>query len=195
MSKENSVVTVDRFNSGMLYKDFVSQINVNQDRFEQYYETVSGVLTENDVAFFKQMINAGASKVLVLGEDWCPDVYRGMPVMAKIADSSGMDLRVFPRDVNLDIMDEFLKEGEHRSIPVFVFYTEDQDYLCHWIERPVIATKEMAAITESIEKKMIGKDEQEIREARRELVNARFPDWQRYTIDELRDLLSQSVKI
>ena len=195
MSKENSVVTVDRFNSGMLYKDFVSQINVNQDRFEQYYETVSGVLTENDVAFFKQMINAGASKVLVLGEDWCPDVYRGMPVMAKIADSSGMDLRVFPRDVNLDIMDEFLKEGEHRSIPVFVFYTEDQDYLCHWIERPVIATKEMAAITESIEKKMPGKDEQEIREARRELVNARFPDWQRYTIDELRELLSQSVKI
>jgi thiol-disulfide isomerase/thioredoxin len=195
MSKENSVVTVDRFNSGMLYKDFVSQINVNQDRFEQYYETVSGVLIENDVAFFKQMINAGASKVLVLGEDWCPDVYRGMPVMAKIADSSGMDLRVFPRDVNLDIMDEFLKEGEHRSIPVFVFYTEDQDYLCHWIERPVIATKEMAAITESIEKKMPGKDEQEIREARRELVNARFPDWQRYTIDELRELLSQSVKI
>ena len=195
MSGKNSVVTVERFNSGMLYKDFVAQINVNQDRFEQYYDTAGEVLTESDVAFFQQIINAGVSKVLVLGEDWCPDVYRGMPVIAKIADTSGMDLRVFPRDANLDIMDEFLKDGEHRSIPTLVFYTNDQEYLCHWIERPVMATKEMAEITESVEKNMPGKDEQEIREARRELVNARFPDLQKYTIDELRELLSKALAI
>jgi len=195
MPKENSVVDVERFNSGMLYKDFIAQINVNQDRFEQYYDTAATVLTENDVEFFQQIINAGGTKVLVLGEDWCPDVYRGMPVIAKIADSSGMDLRVFPRDANLDIMDEFLKDGEHRSIPTFVFYTDDQEYLCHWIERPAMATKEMADITESVEKEMPGKDEQEIRDARRELVNARFPDWQKYTIDELRELLSKTLEI
>ena len=67
--------------------------------------------------------------------------------------------------------------------------------MCHWIERPVMATKEMAEITESVEKNMPGKDEQEIREARRELVNARFPDWQKYTIDELRELLSKALAI
>ena len=42
---------------------------------------------------------------------------------------------------------------------------------------------------------MPGKDEQAIREARRELVNARFPDWQKYTIDELRELLSKALAI
>ncbi len=127
----------------------------------------------------------------VLGEDWCPDVYRGMPVIARIAEASGMEIRIFPRDENLDIMSEFLNRGEHQSIPTFVFYTSGQEYLFHWIERPLVANEEMAAIDKQIEAEMAGKDEQEVRRARRDRVNAKFPDWQKATVTEIKDLVTK----
>ena len=196
MADKTSVVTPERFKQGLTYQQFISQINVNKDRFEQYYETAKDALSPEDVEFFAQVAQktGGAARVLVLGEDWCPDVYRGMPVIARIAESSGMEMRVFPRDANLDIMNEFLNKGRSQSIPTMVFYAADQQYLCHWIERPALANKEMEEIDQKLGQEMAGKDEQEVRRARRERVNARFPDWQQATVAELRQMLTQAVR-
>ena len=192
MAKTTSVVTPERFKQGLTYQEFIAQINVNKDRFEQYYGTAKDVITPEDVEFFKETVQkpGGAARVLVLGEDWCPDVYRGMPLIARIAESSGMELRVFPRDANLDIMNEFLNRGEFMSIPTVVFFTADQEYLFHWIERPAVAHKEQAEIDEKLEREMAGQDEQAVRRARRDLVNAKFPDWQKASVEEIRERLS-----
>jgi thiol-disulfide isomerase/thioredoxin len=192
MAEKTSVVTSDRYKQGLIYGDYIAQINVNQDRFEQYYDTAGDALTDEDSAFFKEAVEKGC-KVLVLGEDWCPDVYRGMPVIARVAEASGMEMRVFPRDANLDIADEFLNRGEFRSIPTAVFFTGDQEYLGHWIERPALAHKETAEIGQAIEREMAGRDEQAVREARRDRLNARFPAWQKDTVRELRELLEQKL--
>lgn len=193
MTNKTSVVTEERFSQGFTYPDYIEQINVNKDRFDRYHGTAKEELSEDDVTFLKQAVESGATKVLVLGEDWCPDVYRGMPVIARVAEASGMELRVFPRDTNLDIMDEFLKNGEHRSIPVMVFYTSDLKYLFHWIERPELANQDMSAIGEEIERDFAGQDEDTIRRARRDRVNAKFPSWQRETVREWRGLLGQAL--
>ena len=193
MADKTTVVTPERYEKGISYRDFMTQIKVNQDRFAQYYETATSAVTEEDAAFFKQAVKKGAARVLVLGEDWCPDVYRGMPVIARIADISGMEMRVFPRDANLDIMDEFLNRGESRSIPTMVFYTADQEYLCHWIERPALANKETAEINAQLEREMANQDEQAVRQARRERVSARYPDWQKETVRELRSMLGEKL--
>jgi len=193
MTGKTSVVTEERFRQGFTYPDYIEQINVNKDRFDRHHGTAKEAISEDDVAFLKQAVENGATKVLVLGEDWCPDVYRGMPVIARVAEASGMELRVFPRDTNLDIMDEFLKNGEHRSIPVMVFYTSDLKYLFHWIERPELADQEMSAIGQEIERDMAGQDEDTIRRARRDRVNAKFPSWQKETVREWRGLLSQAL--
>lgn len=197
MTSKTSVVTPERFKQGFTYHDFIAQIKVNKDRFEQYYETAKDAISQNDIRFFKQAVQkqGGVARVLVLGEDWCPDVYRGMPLIARIAESSGMEMRVFPRDANLDIMNEFLNRGEHMSIPTMVFYTGNQEYLCQWIERPDQANKETAEINQQIAREMAGKDEQEVRRARRDLVNPRFPAWQKATVRELRDLLAQTLGV
>ena len=111
MSDNGTAVTNDRFEQGLTYGAYVDQINVNRDRFEQCKSSASEVMGDDDAEFFKAAVANGLSKVLVLGEDWCPDVYRGMPVMARLAEASGMDIRIFPRDQHLDIMDEFLKDN------------------------------------------------------------------------------------
>ena len=66
MVETNNLVTSSRFDTGFVYQDYISQINVNQDRFDQYYGSAANVLTDDDVDFFKRAVAAGASKVLVL---------------------------------------------------------------------------------------------------------------------------------
>lgn len=141
--QRQSVVTPERFASGLTWEQYLGQIRRNREKFEYNYgETV---LTEEDAAALRALAQRadGPAKVLALGEDWCPDVFRGLPVMARIAEAAGMELRIFPRDENLDIMSEFLKDGEHQSIPTFVFYTRDHRYIGHWIERPAKANAEL----------------------------------------------------
>jgi hypothetical protein len=103
MTSKESVVTHERFSQGYTYEDYIAQINVNKDRFEQYYATAEGAITSDDAKAFTTLAtqDGGVARILVLGEDWCPDVYRGMPMIARIAEAGGMDLKIFPRDANL----------------------------------------------------------------------------------------------
>ena len=146
--RKESVVTPERFAQGKPYDEWIKTIERNQDRFQENYDGTT--VSEEDAKALKELAQRpnGPARCLALGESWCPDVFRGMPVIARIAEAGGMDLRVFYRDQNNDIMSEFLKNGEHESIPVFVFYTKDQTYIAHWIERPAQANEEMPQLRE-----------------------------------------------
>lgn len=195
MAGTTTVVTPARFASGLSYQDFLGQAKVNQDQFEANYKTAH--VPAGDAAFFKKVaaMPAGPAKVLALGEDWCPDVYRGLPVVAKIAEAAGMELAVFPRDKHLDIMNEFLKEGKFQSIPVAVFYTKDLRYIAHWTERPALATAEMAQVSDQLKKELPSASDQDMRAERRKRLAPRYPSWQQETVKELRQLLAKSMGI
>ena len=198
MAEQTSVVTPERYGQGFTYPDYIAQINVNKDMFEKYTETAADAMTADDVAFFSKAasMEGGAARMMVIGEDWCPDVYRGMPVFNRVAESAGMELRVFPRDEHLDIMDEFLNRGEFRSIPTAVFYTKDGDYLCHWIERPAIGYAEGAQFTEEARKELpAGADDAEVRAIARPRTLERYPAWQRATVEEMRAMLAEKLGI
>jgi hypothetical protein len=147
-TQTESVVTPERFSKGPTYAQWMEQIDRNQARFQENYDEFT--LPEDDARAFKALVEKpdGPAKCLALGEPWCPDVFRGMPVIAKIAEASGMELRIFFRDQNNDIMAEFLKDGQHESIPTFVFYTKDHKYIAHFIERPALANEQMPQLRE-----------------------------------------------
>lgn len=195
MAEKKSVVTKERFDSGLTYQEYIEQTGANKDRFEEFYNTCQ--LSDDDKEFFKKaaQMPGGAAKVLVLGEAWCPDVMRGMPTVARVAEAAGMEMRVFPRDKNLDIMNEFLKEGKYQSIPTVVFYTADQQYLGHWIERPALADREQAKIVEQAKKEKAGAGEQELRQEIGARLRARQSDWQQESIREWRQLLAKKLGI
>ena len=193
MTEETTVVTPQRFEQGYSYEEYLSQIKVNKLRFEQYFGEFDP--EEGEVERFRNLTQRarGPAKVLAIGEDWCPDVYRGLPTMAKLADSAGVEVRVFPRDSNLDVMNEFLKEGKYQSIPVFVFYTEGLDYICHWIERPEVADRESEEIEASIREEKPGLDDRQFGIERRKRVSQRFPSWQEATVREINEMLERAV--
>jgi hypothetical protein len=144
--QKESVVTPERFAQGQLYDEWLKGIDRNVERFQENYDGTH--VSDVDAAALKALVARpnGPARCLALGEAWCPDVFRGLPVMARIAEASGMELRVFFRDQNNDIMSEFLKHGEHESIPTLVFYTKDHEYIAHWIERPAKANDEMVEL-------------------------------------------------
>ena len=193
MAREDSVVTPERFSQGFNYPDYMDQIKVNKARFEGFYDSLK--LSDEDTEFFKELASRpnGPAKMMVLGEDWCGDVIRGLPVLARIAEAAGIPISIFPRDTHLDIMNEYLNKGEFLSIPVAVFYTSDHKYICHWIERPEIAVIEQREIEKAIRDENPGIDDREFGQQRRSRTAAKADDWIAATVVELKELLAKNI--
>src|SRR3984885_4396446 len=100
MPTATTVVTSARYAKGLTYANFLANAAVNVDKFEQNYK--SAPLSAEDLAFFKRAAAQpnGPAKIVAIAEAWCGDVYRELPTMARIAEATGLDLRVFLRDEN-----------------------------------------------------------------------------------------------
>ena len=127
-----------RFAQGLTYDEYKAQMTRNRERFEENERRVE--LREEDLAAFRELPRP--IHVLVLAEDWCGDVIANLPVLGRLAEESGkLDVRVFLRDQNDDIMQRYLNHGSFKSIPVFVFLDERFREIGHWIERPASVTE------------------------------------------------------
>jgi hypothetical protein len=185
MDRSKSVVTPARFASGMTFAQYLTYVGSpenlkregtggsqrpdNSAVIREWYE--GSRLTETQTAAWKWLAAqpGGPAKILVLSEDWSSDCRRDVPMLARVAEATGMELRIFDRDgetfgksadpmaepgrgTNADIMAEFMNEKNGRryqSIPVVVFYDRDLRYLYHYIELPAIYHKDRV-VTEKI---------------------------------------------
>ena len=193
VQQKESVVTPERFSQGMTYEEYIGSIERNQKRFEENYSGTE--VSPEDAAKLKELVARpnGPAKMLVLGEDWCPDVFRGMPVLKRIAEASGMEMRVFARDQHKDIMAEFLHNGEFESIPVAVFYTSDHRYILHWIERPAKANADMRDLAPMYARlRKPDMTEEERAAARQEYIDFQNgPIWGGWRQETIREIIQQ----
>jgi hypothetical protein len=185
MDRTKSVVTPERFKSGRTFEQYLAYIGTPENLkregtgggtrpdngavMREWHE--GSRLTDTQSAAWKWLAAqpGGPAKILVLSEDWSSDCRRDVPVLARVAEATGMELRIFNRDgqkfsksqrpevdgepgSNADIMAEFMNEkngGRFQSIPVAVFYTKDLEYLYHYVEFPAIYHKDRV-VTEKI---------------------------------------------
>jgi thiol-disulfide isomerase/thioredoxin len=191
-------VTPERLSQGISWQQWMEQIDRNEEKFQFNYDDHK--LDSADVDAIKSAIaKAGGVTCLAIGEAWCPDVVRGMPVAAKLAEATGMDLKIFFRDQNIDIMNEFLYKGEFQSIPTLVFYDKDQKQLGVWHERAQKARDEMPMMGE-IRQKM---QNQELSEEERAKYMKEYEDfqqgpvwagWRAAEVQEIREILESATK-
>jgi len=140
-------VTRERFESGMTYDQYKAQMTRNQERFAANEAALN--LRPEDLAGWQRL--AQPLHVLVLAEDWCGDVIDNLPILGRLAAESGkLDLRVFLRDQHLDLIDQYLKEGKFRSIPVFVFFDDQFREVGRFIERPASVTERRAQARQAL---------------------------------------------
>ncbi|MBI5947354.1 MAG: thioredoxin family protein [Chloroflexi bacterium] len=136
-------ITADRFAKGKTFREYVESGIRNKELFEQNYNGL--VISPAQAAKLKALAAkpGGPHHMVVIGEDWCPDVYRGLGVAQKIAEAMGIELRMFERDQHKDMIQPYLKDGQFESIPVYVFYDKDHRELGHFIERPKLANEQL----------------------------------------------------
>jgi hypothetical protein len=166
------MVTLERFKQGLTFQQYLDQMGTNKEKFVQFLQEIK--LRPEDREALKKL-GAKTLNVLVITEDWCGDALYNVPVLGKlVAGLPNVELRLFLRDQNPDLMDQYLNQGIYRSIPVFAFFDENMNEIARFIERP-------PRVTEVIDKKML--------EVRRALRAEHLEEWRQAVVDEVRDLL------
>jgi len=129
-------VTPERFAQGLTFAQYLAQMRTNKERFEQ--RMADALITPDD----REAIRGRKLKILVITEDWCGDALVGFPALARLVDGApDVEMRVFLRDANPDVMDQYLKRGLYRTIPVFVFFDEQMNELARFMERQDVVTE------------------------------------------------------
>ena len=165
------MVTKQRFLQGMTFQQYLDQMTNNKDKFMDGLAAVR-VTPEQRAVFASRHDKLN---VLVLTEDWCGDALTNFPVLARLVEGApNVEMRVFLRDQNPDLMDQYLNRGLFRSIPVFVFFDGDMKEVARFIERP-------PKITEYMEQKQL--------DLRRQMRAEHATEWQRSAAEEIRSIL------
>jgi len=165
------MVTRERFEQGMTFQQYLDQMGTNKETFTKFLSEIK-IRPEDKEALAKL---GKKLKLMVITEDWCGDALYNVPVLAKLVEGNpNIETRVFLRDKNADLMDQYLNQGMYRSIPVFAFFDENMNEVARLLERP-------AKITEQLEKKML--------EVRRSMRAENLEQWRQDVAGEVRSLL------
>lgn len=134
-------VTKETFESGLTADQYIDLVEANREKFLENLEAKS--ITDEDKQFFKEH----PVKIAAIGEDWCTDVVQFLPVIINLArEVPEVELRIFQRD-KTDLINDYLNQGQYKSIPVFVLLDQDWNELGHFIERPAAVTRMMGEET------------------------------------------------
>jgi len=124
-------MTRERFEQGMTLEQYIDHMSVNRERFVEKLDGTT--IGPEDSRLLARL--GTVRRVLVLSEDWCGTCLAHVPYVAKLVEGDPrIEMRLFPRDQNLDVMDQYLKKGLYRSIPVFVFFDEHMNEVARFIE-------------------------------------------------------------
>lgn len=164
------MVTAERFAKGMTFDEYVTFAGSAANLAR---EATGGAARKDQSGFLREAYATahlsdaqerawtwlarqpgGPARVLVISEEWSSDCRRDVPMLARLAEKIGLELRIFPRDGDkfsaaaapdpkasptADLMAQFLNRRDghtYQSIPVVAFYTRDMQHLYTYIEYP-----------------------------------------------------------
>lgn len=136
------LISRERFEGGESYQQVRERILAKGGRYQrglEYGEWATATANADLSAFaaLDEPVN-----VLVLSEDWCPDCTDNLPILNHIAGQTGnINLRIFTRDENKDLADQFLYNGEFSKVPTIIVLDRELNVLGHVIERPDSVTE------------------------------------------------------
>ena len=123
----------ERYRAAQAFDAYVATAAKNADFWRGVHRTAT---VPEDLIQRAQAL-AGAWHLLVLSEDWCGDAVNTVPIIAHFTEHiPRLELRILPRDQNLDLMDAHLSSGT-RSIPAVLALDADFVERGWWGPRPV----------------------------------------------------------
>lgn len=235
MKEARRVVTPERFARGMTFAEYVAYAGSpeNLEREAGWWlgpvrQDLSGLLamwyernplSEAQQAAIQWLAHQpdGPAKILAISEEWSSDCRRDIPMLARLAEAGGLELRIFPRDgrklgrgpradpaesPDADLVNLFLREQDgqtYQSVPVAAFFTKDFRYLYHYIELPAIYHKER--LYTAMQRALSGESTREqvwerfMRDWRELQQGPFFPIWAAATVDEILSALHERIVV
>ncbi|MEH7306702.1 thioredoxin family protein [Neobacillus drentensis] len=117
------------FQKGLTVDGYINAMTTNKEEMLTIFERFT--LTEEDKNKL-EALRPQKLRAIVLSEDWCGDAMLNNPILLKIAEAAGMEVRFVLRDSNLELMDQYLTNGTSRAIPIFIFINEDGNEVDVW---------------------------------------------------------------
>lgn len=74
-------------------------------------------------------------KILIISEPWCGDASATVPAVSKFFLAAGIEVRIFLRDSDLSLIDQFQTNGT-QSIPKVIIINDDFSVKADWGPRP-----------------------------------------------------------
>lgn len=138
------------FDKGITTDQYIKSLENHKEGFETIYENFS---LPHDDDFF-QSLEANNLRVLVLAEPWCGHCMLNIPLLLHLTEKINMPIRFLHRDDNLELMDQFLTNG-NRTIPIFIFIDNEGNEVAKW--GPIASSTK--AFTEHYRKELPEKDD------------------------------------
>jgi Thioredoxin len=234
VNRGQRVVAADRFAQGMTFDQYVeftgSPENLAReagwwlgpkrqdfsDLLREWYERAR--LDDAQIAAIRWLAAQpdGPANLLVISEESSSDCRRDVPMLARLAEAGGLELRIFPRDgrklgrgpradpratPNADIVNAFLNEKDGRtfqSVPVAAFLTKDLAALYSYCEFPAIYHKDRLAGAMQVARTGENREqawERFIRDWRALQGSPFFPMWASAAVDEMLSALHERIVV
>ncbi len=117
------------FQRGMTADEYIKAMSRNRNEMLAIYEQFT--LTAEDQSRLESL-KPQKWRAIVLTEDWCGDALLNNPILMRITEAAGMELRFILRDQNLELMDQYLTNGTSRAIPIFIFINQEGTEVGVW---------------------------------------------------------------
>ncbi len=115
------------FDKGLDPEVYIEDLDHHKNGFENIYNQFQ---VPNDDVFFTSIANQNL-RAIIIAEVWCGHCMLNIPIFLKIAKQTGMPVKFLPRDENLELMDQYLTNG-NRTIPIFIFIDESGNEVAKW---------------------------------------------------------------
>ncbi|ARJ50196.1 thioredoxin family protein [Staphylococcus lutrae] len=120
------------------FNQYIADMEHNQ---QEFYDIYARFAMPTDDIRIEQIKNKGYRHVLVITEDWCGDAMMNNPILKHIAEAAQLEVRVFYRDDNTDLIDQYLTNGTSRAIPIYIFMNEKFEQKAVWGPRAMPVQK------------------------------------------------------
>jgi hypothetical protein len=137
------------FQKAMTADEYINSMTRNKEEMLSIYERFT---LENEDKGRLELVKSQKLRVIALSEDWCGDALLNNPILIRIAEAGGIEVRFLLRDQNLELMDQYLTNGTSRAIPIYIFMDQEGNEVGVWGPRApeiqALVEKERAALPE-----------------------------------------------
>jgi hypothetical protein len=115
------------FNDAISIQQYMENMTTLKEESFRIYDGFEVPLNDG----FVELLKDKQPKILTITEDWCGDAMLNNPIIRRVAEAAGLEMRTVLRDADTDLIDRYLTNGG-RAIPVYILLDDAGQVVGKW---------------------------------------------------------------